>query len=404
MRSDVTPDATSNVVGELDGQAILANVRALEPVLREHADESEQGRRLAPPAVEALREAGAFRLSMPAAWGGPELGLLDQIEIVEAASRAYGSAGWCVMIGSDSGFYSAMLDEDVARDIWPLDSVSAGWLFPVGRLDRDRDGDRGGGDGYRLTGRWAFASGCTHADVMVAGAQTWDGDAPVLGPDGLPEWRVAVLRPDQVEIHETWDTTGLAGSGSHDYTVEAVHVPAERTWRFADQPQREGPLYSWPGNFLPNILGVPLGIGRDALDVGTAMLAEKVVMPELTLAKEDPRVRTAVARGEALVGSARAYAFDVVGDFWDTLVAGSEPSTHQRAALAGCYVHVFQSCREAVRCLYDAVGSAAVYRACPLDRHLRDLITTGQHLLAQAKLYDPAGALWFGDEPGIPLL
>jgi indole-3-acetate monooxygenase len=65
---------------------------------------------------------------------------------------------------------------------------------------------------------------------------------------------------------------------------------------------------------------------------------------------------------------------------------------------------VFQSCREAVRSLYDAVGSASIYRTCPLDRHLRDLVTTGQHLLAQAKLYDPAGALWFGDEPGIPLL
>jgi alkylation response protein AidB-like acyl-CoA dehydrogenase len=397
MRSDVTPDAVQDATVELDGQAILANVRALEPLLRQHADEAEQARRLMPPVVEALRRAGAFRLSMPRAWGGPELGLLDQIEIVEAVSRAYGSAGWCVMIGSDSGFYSAMLDEDVARDIWPLDSVSAGWLFPVGRLDRDADG-------YRLTGRWAFASGCTHADVMVAGAQTWDGDAPVLGPDGMPEWRVAVLRPDQVEIHDTWHTTGLAGSGSHDYTVEAVPVPAERTWRFADPARREGPLYSWPGNFLPNILGVPLGIGRDALDVGTALLAEKVVMPELTLAKEDPRVRTAVARGEALVGSARAYVHDVVGDFWTTLVAGSQPSMRQRAALAGCYVHVFQSCREAVRSLYDAVGSAAVYRTCPLDRHLRDLVTTAQHLLAQAKLYDPAGALRFGDEPEMPLL
>ena len=74
------------------------------------------------------------------------------------------------------------------------------------------------------------------------------------------------------------------------------------------------------------------------------------------------------------------------------------------AALAGCYVHVFQTCRAAVQSLYDIVGSAAVYRSCPLDQHFRDMATVGQHILAQAKLFDAAGALWFGDDPGNPLL
>ena len=37
---------------------------------------------------------------MPAAWGGPEVDIVTQTEIVEAPSRADGSAGWCAMAGA----------------------------------------------------------------------------------------------------------------------------------------------------------------------------------------------------------------------------------------------------------------------------------------------------------------
>jgi indole-3-acetate monooxygenase len=388
----------SGLAVELDGAAILTNARALDSRLRELAAESERRRRLVPEAVEALRTAGAFRIAMPRSWGGPETPLSRQIEIIEALSRADGSAGWCAMIGSVGGFQSSLFPDDVAREIWPdLDVVTAGFIFPRGRLVPD-------GDGFRLSGRWVFGSGCTHADVIAAGALVFDADgrAPVIGPGGRPDSRVAVLPADAVEIVDTWHSTGLAGSGSHDYAAQDVYVPAARVSRFDGEQYRDTPLYTWRGAFFVNVLGVPLGIARDAIDAAVPILADKVVLPERTKAKDDPRVRTAVARAEALVGSARSYCFDVVGDAWATLEAGDIPGTRQRAAVASAYVHVFQSCKEAVQLLCDAVGSASVYRSCPLDRHLRDMITISQHLLAQVKLYDAAGKLWFGEEPGLP--
>jgi indole-3-acetate monooxygenase len=97
----------------LDGPAILANAKALEPLLREEADKAECCRQLTPRIVEALRTAGVFRMPIPTTWGGPQVEILSQIEIVEAISRAYGSAGWCAMIGSDSGFFSASLDDRI---------------------------------------------------------------------------------------------------------------------------------------------------------------------------------------------------------------------------------------------------------------------------------------------------
>ena len=381
----------------LDGPAILANAKALEPLLREEADEAEHCRQLTPRIVEALRTAGVFRMPMPATWGGPEVDILSQIEIVEAVSRAYGSAGWCAMIGSDSGFYSASLDDRTGRELYPhLDAITAGWLYPVGRLKIVDSG-------FLLSGRWSFGSGCTHADVIIGGATVFDGGQIVLRADGKPEWRVALLPATQFEILDTWYTTGLAGSGSHDYTIDGAFVPIEHTFRFGEV-KRPGALYAWPGLFFANILGVPLGIARDALDAATATLADKLILPERKLARAEPRVRLAIARAHALIGSARSYIFDIIGQFWAILQAGDIPTLQERAALGGCYVHTFRACLEAVQLLYETVGSTAIYRTCPLDRHLRDLITIGQHILAQTKLLEVVGGMWFGVEPENPLL
>jgi alkylation response protein AidB-like acyl-CoA dehydrogenase len=371
----------------LDAPAILRNVRALAGVLREEADENERLRRLTPLAVDALRSTGVFRMPMPRAWGGPEVDPLTQLEIIEELSRADGSTGWCAMIGSDGGYYSAALTDEAGRALYPqLDAVTAGWVQPGGRLEP-------AGDGYRLSGHWRFGSGCTHADVIVAGATVWADGAPVLDAHAEPEWRIALLPASGVEILDTWNTTGLAGTGSHDYRVDDAFVPLDHTFRFGDR-HRDGALYAWPGLFAVNLLAAPLGVGRAAIDTAERLLEDKVLMPELRPARDDPRVRTAIAQAEALLGSARSYAYDVVGEFWESLWSGDEPERRQRAALAGSYGHTVRSCREAVELLAEAVGSDAIFRDSPIERHRRDLATMAHHILAQLKLLGIVGGLW----------
>src|SRR5690606_39132779 len=163
------------------------------------------------------------------------------------------------------------------------------------------------------------------------------------------------------------------------------------TW---DETTRDEPLYAWTGMFLVNHLGVPLGIARTALDAAADILLDKIIAPEMRPARDEPRVRVAVARAHALVGSARSYAFDVVADFWATLTRGERPSRRQRAALAGAYVHTARVCREAAELLADAVGTSAVFRRCALERHRRDLATACAHLTAQDRFLELVGGLW----------
>jgi alkylation response protein AidB-like acyl-CoA dehydrogenase len=389
--SEPEPDCTA-----LDGAAILANARRLDPLLREHAVEVEAARRLTTPVVDALRDSGVFRMAMPRAWGGPEVDLLTQVEILEVLSRADASAGWCAMIGSDSGFYGAFLDDADARELYPhLDAVTAGWVIPAGTLEVT-DG------GYRMSGRWSFGSGCTHADVICGGALVTEGGVPRTGPDGQPEWRVALLAAAEAQVHDTWHTTGLCGSGSHDYSIEGAFVRTGQT--FAFQPRRDGTLYRWPGLFIANLVAVPLGAAADAIEVAMDTLAGKVSMPEMILARDEPRVRAGVARAQAMVGSARSYVYDTLGDFWTTLESGDEPGFADRAALAGCFVHTITTCRDAVTVLVEAVGTAGIQRGSRLERQHRDLITIGQHLMGQPKMREWAGGLWFGQTPPSPIL
>jgi alkylation response protein AidB-like acyl-CoA dehydrogenase len=186
-------------------------------------------------------------------------------------------------------------------------------------------------------------------------------------------------------------------------TIADTFVPAENTW-FPGERHRAGSLYAWPGMFVTNFVGVPLGVALDACDTATAILVGKLVRPEMTPAADEPRVRAGIARARALVGSARSYAYDTAGALWATLEAGDEPSFAQRAELAGCYVHTLSACREAVQLLVDTVGTAAIQKSCPLERQLRDLTTLAQHVMGQARMWESAGGLYFGRSPSMPVL
>jgi alkylation response protein AidB-like acyl-CoA dehydrogenase len=379
----------------MDADTIIARVGQIDSLVRSHADEAEQARRLSKPVVEGLRSAGVFRMAMPRAWGGPELDVCSQLGIIERLARADSSAAWCATIGSESGFFASYIPEHAARNLYrDLDTINAGFLGPAGTLEVC-DG------GYRLSGRWPFGSGVTHADVIVGGAIVMGNGQPRLSRSGQPEHRVAMLPAMHWQVLDTWNPDGLAGSGSHDYMIDDVFVAEEYTW-IPGQYQRPEPLYSWFGLSVTSAVGVALGTAAEAFDVARAALETKTSNMVATSARLEPSIRAGLARGAAMIGSARSYAYDTLGDLSATLTAGDGLTDDQRAYWAGCVVHTGTTCREAVQLLVDAVGSAALQRRSPLSRHLRDLNMVAQHGLTQKRVWEWAGGLYFGAQPPVP--
>jgi alkylation response protein AidB-like acyl-CoA dehydrogenase len=383
----------------LSAADILVNARALARALGRRSDEIEQARRLPPDVVQMLREAGVFRMNMPRSWGGPEMSPMQQNEVIEHLSKADASVGWCSMIGSDSGLYSAFLDQSVAREMFPrLDMIMAGLVYPVGRAERVEGG-------YRVTGRWTFGSGCTHCDWLAGGCLVYDRGRPLLVDGKLPEWRIVIAPPSSYTIHDTWVTTGLAGSGSHDYEARDLFVPAERTFTFRDESRRPGALYRRPDAFLRKMPGIPLGVARAAIDYVIEAARTRFDMPAMVPCTEVPRIQAAVAKAETMLGAARAYVFESLAAQWARLEAGDEPTAPERSSVMLARMNAFQASRDVVSLMYDTLGGSAVYSdKTPLDRHLRDVTTMCQHTMGQRKVREWAGQLLLTGESDAPFL
>ncbi|MDP9642259.1 alkylation response protein AidB-like acyl-CoA dehydrogenase [Actinopolyspora lacussalsi] len=373
----------------LTTETLLERVHVLAPTLRERAQEIEQHRCLPRDIVTSMREAGVFRMNMPRSWGGPELTSAQQIEVIEALAKADASVAWCAMIGADSGIYSGYLPDEKAREMFPrLDMITAGWIHPEGVAERVAGG-------YRVSGRWRFGSGCTHADWLVAGCKVYSDGEPESDPRGnrSENWRIMVARPEDFEILDTWHTTGLAGSGSRDYTVENLFVPEERSFSL-DEPRRDGPLHAAPDTILRKMAGVPLGVARAAIDYVRELAESRVDRATGDRWADKGRVQNAVATAEIQLSSARAAVFDSVHQQWEKLVSGTPQTAYERAAVALARYNAFRVARDIVNSLYDLVGGAAIYRtASPLDRWLRDCTTMCQHAVGQEQIVTSAGQL-----------
>ncbi len=385
----------------LSAEQILANARSLAPEIASRAAEAAALRRLPHDLVDKLKTAGCFRVMFPKRRGGPEMSLPLQVEMIETLARADPAVAWCVKIGSDSGLFAAWLEDGAARELYPaLDLVTAGQAPPNGRARRVEGG-------YRVTGRWGFGSGCTHADVMVGGCVVEGGPPPRPAEPGGSVFGavqvIHVLAPARGwQVEDTWFSTGLAGSGSHHYSTNDLFVPEDHVLDLMAPSGREEPLYRLPITASVSIpmAGVPLGLARRAIDELCALAGTKIVAipPPPVLLKNLPRVRFAVARAESLLGAARAYVYETVGRLWEDIEQGGAGSMRARRDVGLSRIHAHRIAREVAQLMFDTAGPAAVYASSPLDRLLRDAVTINQHLLFNDGVLEELGAMALGDE------
>ncbi|WP_329625011.1 acyl-CoA dehydrogenase family protein [Streptomyces sp. NBC_01255] len=376
-------------------EELLRRAEDLVPVLRGLSDDIERARRLPDTVVEKLRDAGVFRMGVPTEQGGPGLDSVQQTEVVETLARGDASAAWCAMIGMDTPLYAQFLPESVAREeLSDPDAITAGLILPLGRAERVPGG-------YRVTGRWGFGSGITHADWVVAGCFVHQDGRPEPGPDGAPRhWRIMLARRDAFEVLDTWHTTGLAGSGSNDYQAKDLFVPEEHSFSLG-APRVEGP-HSTAEAILRNMPGVPLGVARAALDHVRELAAGRTDRAAATPWADTYRVQMAIAESEMELGAARHAVYGSLRRQAEILEKGGEIGRDDRVDTVLARVNAFRVARAIVARLYDLVATTAVYRPSPLDRWLRDLTTMRQHVIAQDQVLQSAGAHLLGGTPSNP--
>ena len=294
-----------------------------------------------------------------------------------------GASAWCDLAGLPRATFDALFGVDT-------DVIIAGAINPTGSIAAV-DG------GYRVSGRWSFASGCEHADWLF-------GNCVEGIDDGVPRLRGAVFSPEQVTIEDTWKVSGLCGTGSHHFRVDDVVVPADRTLQpMADEPCIDEPIVHIPPPSLYSleIASVAVGIAQGALDDIVNLAVDKVPLfahapsPPVRSSSSSWRRRTPSCAPPGRCSTRQPRRL------------GRRPSPGQRsrrgtrARIRAAAVWATERAAAVVTAAYRFGGGSSLYSDCPLQRRLRDINAVTQHFLVKRDTLTAAGAVLAGQDPGV---
>jgi indole-3-acetate monooxygenase len=300
---------------------LLADIRALAPSIAARAAEIEAARRIPLDLVETLRSIGVFRMFAPQSHGGLEFDLPTGLEIITALARVDGSVGWTSMIGSAGSIFAPSLPRRTYERIYGdgPDVTFAGSTQPAGIAEATSGG-------WRVSGRWPFASGCQHADWVVGFCVMQKRGKPFLGEDGRPLIRGLFLPARDWQIEDTWHVAGLKGTGSHHIVLEDVLVPTANFFNFENgTPCLTGPLYQAVPQLLPLLRGaVDLGMAEGALDdlLGVAASGRQQLRAAVPM-QESETFQFELGRVAASLKAARAFHQVQAASHWSHALAGT---------------------------------------------------------------------------------
>jgi len=377
---------------------LLAEVDSIAPILAEHAPESEKLGRLDAPSIEAVRSTRLLRLFAPRELGGLEADPVTVALILEALARIDGSAGWTIGILSNSaGIIGAYLPAGTARRI-VAEGVPpmAGTFLPKGQAEPVSGG-------YRVKGRWPFASGIHHADWV--GANAFVPGRPQ--PEGV---RAVVLPREQIFIHDNWQVAGLRGTGSCDFSVEDVLVPEEMTIPLMDafhgNAVTGGPALrlGLPGLFASFHIGIALGIARRALDEITTQAIEKGRGFPPSPLQTHPHFQLALGKAEIELASARALSLQLLSELYAEAEAGRTPPPPRQAEARATATYVTEVALGVTSVAFQAAGGGALFDANPLQRCYRDISAARQHFNVSQTSYRALGLFKLNQSDANPML
>jgi alkylation response protein AidB-like acyl-CoA dehydrogenase len=383
--------------GAMDASANVAMVKPDRgPAIAAAVPRIEADRELPPDLVDALHASGLYRMLFPRSLGGHELPLPVYIQVIEEVAKADASAAWCLGQSSVCSTITASLDHAVAWDMFGKDQRAVLNWGPQGRTAKAIVTD----GGYRLTGRWPFASGSRHASWMAAHCTVYQagGETPLAGADGKPEERTFIFPRASAEIIDNWYVMGLKGTGSDTYAVNDLFVPKERTMivfgRDPAERREHGPLYLFTTHqlFGASFAGVALGIARSALDAFVELAKSKISSPTggSGALRENAVVQSQVGVAQTELASARVYLMQALDEIWDEAVSGAV-SLDKRVQLRMAESHATQMAKHVVDIAYHGAGATAIFQSNPFERRFRDLHTVLQQVQAHYSVFEIIG-------------
>ncbi len=367
--------------------------RELAPLIRASAADIHANRELPKPLFEALADAGMFRLALPRGIGGAEIDYPDFVQVMEELGKADASTAWAVNQGANFATMSARMTQDSARAIW-IDTPRSVVSNSPGATAKAVVVP----GGYRVTGRQGFSTGCRHASWVAAHAQIIE-NGEVRQWQGQSEARYLMVPIAQVELHDTWHTRGMRGTGTHHFEVKDVFVREERTVIAKGAPLVvDNARYRIPFglSFAGGDAAIALSLARSCLTEFYELAGSKTPRYVQGLLRDQPIAQFTVGQAEAAQRSGRAFLMDAVGELWRDITATGEASLERRAALRLAATHAIRLAAQVVEHVYTAAGATAAFEGNLIQRHFQDIHVITQHVQGRLAHYELVGQYWLG--------
>jgi alkylation response protein AidB-like acyl-CoA dehydrogenase len=364
---------------------LKARLATIQDEIAARAGATEKACRVPPENMAALRAIGYFDVVKPALFGGYEHDFDVLVDLNVELAKSCASTAWVGGLLAAHQWLIASFPEQAQRDVWDTNphALACGSYAPATKAIKS-DG------GYRLSGRWSFASGCDNAQ--------WGLCAALLPSEaeGGPLTPAFLLVPaSDYRIDDTWHVVGLAGTGSKTLVLDDVLVPAHRVLTFAETTSGQTPgatLYAQnPAFAIPMLCNIPsclasaaVGAAAGALDDYLARTSKRVtrgaVAGHNNKMAEFPTIQLRVAEAAASVDAARDLLLRDLRARAAAVRAGDAVSIEDRITSRRGQAFAVSLSLRAVEALNASTGGAGLDLANPVQRAWRDANAVGRHI------------------------
>ena len=373
--------------------------RGVASVLAGNAAHIEADRALTPDVLDALHGARLFRTLLPHRFGGDEVRPADFVLMMIEIARQDASTAWCIGQGSGCSMVAAYLNPEIAEQIWGRDPRAVlAWGMGLGSIAKVVDG------GYRVTGRWQFASGSKHATWMGGHCLVEERDGSFrLGPDGGKLERSMLFPRAAATFTDAWKVMGLRGTGSDTYEVSDMFVADEYSaCRDTDAERHEtGMLYQFTTTHLyaSAFASVGLGIARGMLDAFVGLARTKTPTATSRALRDSPTVQRDLALAEGKWRAARAGLLTTLTETWDSVAASGRMTLDQKIVIRLATTFAIHQAKDVVDICWREAGATAIFDANPFERRFRDMHAVTQQVQGRMTHLEAVGLHLLGGVP-----
>jgi alkylation response protein AidB-like acyl-CoA dehydrogenase len=380
-------------------ESLVMRARALAPIIRQHAETTERDRRLARPVLNAMRDAGLFRMFTPRALGGLEADPVTVARVAEEIAGVDSAAAWALQAGNTGSWWAGHFPESGIAELYAAgpDLIMSASFSPPHRAESAPGG-------YRFTGRGALASTIHDSPWVLMTGIVFDGAQARTTSFG-PVVVALALRTNEVQIIDTWQSLGMRGTDSNDVAANGVFVREALSFIVAPvyepAPPFAGPLYRLPALVSTDVIVAPvaLAVARGAITAVRDIADRRTPLGSTKTMRHRSAVQSALADAEAQLRAARLLFYEELDTTWQRALANHSPTLEQRADLMLAGAHAVRTSAQVADLMHRIGGTNGIYERNGLERHFRDAQTVRHHgFLSEARL-ETVGQVYLGVEP-----